>query len=185
MAGRAPSSSRSFFYPAAVTLLALSVLVGFALLPRLFPGGRSAFVGKPAPDFALEILHNGDAGDRIRLAELKGRPVLLDFWATWCKPCQIGAPVLDRVYRRLKDKGVVVVGINTSDPQGREMARPFAEAKKLSYPIVFDDGDEVAARYGVTTLPTVVLIDAEGNIVAIRTGLADEGTLEELFLMAM
>lgn len=179
------SSSRQFFYPAAVTLLALSVLVGFALLPRLFPSARSAFVGKAAPDFALEILHNGDAGDRIRLAELRGQTVVLDFWATWCKPCQIGAPVLDRVYRRVKDKGVVVVGVNTSDPQGREMAARFAEAKKLSYPIVFDDGDEIAAKYGVTTLPTVVVIDAAGNVVAIRSGLADEGQLEDLLQMAL
>lgn len=178
-------ASRSFFYPATVTLLALSVLVGFALLPRLFPSAQSAFVGKEAPDFALEILHNGEAGGRVSLKELRGQTVLLDFWATWCRPCQIGAPVLDRVYRRLRDKGVVVVGVNTSDPQGRELAAEFAQAKKLSYPIVFDDGDEIAAQYGVTTLPTVVVIDGEGKVVAIRSGLADEAQLEELLHMAL
>lgn len=182
MSERAP---RSFFYPATVTLLALSVLIGFALLPRLFPTARSAFVGKEAPDFALEILHNGDPGGRVRLKELRGQTVLLDFWATWCRPCQIGAPVLDRVYRRLKEKGVVVVGVNTSDPQGREMAAEFAQAKALTYPIVFDEGDEIAAQYGVTTLPTVVVIDGEGKVVAVRSGLADEAQLEELLQMAM
>lgn len=180
-----PSPSRNVFYPAAITLLALSVLVGFALLPKLFPSPRSAFVGQPAPDFSLEILHNGEKGDRIRLAALRGQPVILDFWATWCKPCQIGAPALDRVYRRMREKGVIVVGVNTSDPQGREMAGEFAEAKKLTYPIVFDDDDRVAAQYGVMTLPTIVVIDAEGKVVAIRTGIADEGQLEELIAMAL
>lgn len=178
-------SPRSYFQPIAIAVLAFSVLVGFAFLPRIFPSSRPAIVGQQAPDFSLEILHNGERGDRIRLADLRGQPVLLDFWATWCKPCQMGAPVLERVYRRAREKGVVFVGINTSDPDGRELAARFAEAKKLTYPIVFDDGDAVAAKYGVTTLPTVVVIDREGKIVAFRVGLADEGQLEELLEQAL
>lgn len=180
-----PHPSRSIYYPAAVALLALSVLVGFAFLPRMFPSTRSAFVGKPAPDFALEVLHNGDPGARIRLAELRGQPVVLDFWATWCKPCQIGAPALDRVYRKVKDKGVIVLGVNTNDPQGRRMAPEFAKAKDLSYPIVFDEGEEVAAQYGVNTLPTLVIVDKDGNVAAIRSGLVDEGDLEDLLQTAL
>lgn len=184
MAARA-SSSAKLLYPATVTLLALSVLFGFAVLPRLFPSGRSALAGTLAPDFALEVIHNGSPGDRIHLSELRGHPVVLDFWATWCQPCQVEAPVLDRVYRRMKDKGVVVVGVNTSDAQGRALAPKFAEAKSLSYPIVYDDGDGVAGKYGVQNLPTLVVIDGEGKIVAVRSGFEDEGQLEELVQQAL
>src|SRR6185295_405487 len=74
--------SRKVLYPAIVALVALSVLFGFAILPRLFP--ESTLTGRPAPDFALEVVGAGSSGDRIHLAELKGQAVVLDFWATWC-----------------------------------------------------------------------------------------------------
>jgi thiol-disulfide isomerase/thioredoxin len=173
--------SGKILYPTIVALVALSALFGFAILPRLFPD--TALVGKAAPDFALEVVTGGAEGDRIHLQELKGQAVVLDFWATWCEPCQIVAPILDRVSRKHLGKGLVVVGVNTSDRPG--LAPIFAKKKGLSYPIVFDEGDAIAQAYGVSNLPTLVVIDPQGNVIAVRSGLEDEGTIEDLVSQAM
>ncbi|HKQ70383.1 MAG TPA: TlpA disulfide reductase family protein [Polyangiaceae bacterium] len=173
--------SGKILYPTIVALAALSVLFGFAILPRIFPS--PTLVGHPAPDFALGVISNGSSGDRLELHDLKGQAVILDFWATWCEPCQIVAPILDRVARKHQGKGLVIIGVNTSDQPG--LAPQFVKKKGLSYPIVYDDGDEVARRYGVTNLPTLVVIDARGNVVAIRTGIEDESSIEELVAQAM
>ena len=173
--------SGKILYPTIVALMALSVLFGFAILPRLFP--TSTLVGHPAPDFALEVVNGGSPGDRIQLSGLKGQSVILDFWATWCEPCQIVAPILDRVSRKHQGKGLVVVGVNTSDQPG--LAPVFAKRKGLSYPIVYDTGDDVARRYGVSNLPTLVMINPQGNVVAIRTGVEDESAIEDLVTSAL
>jgi thiol-disulfide isomerase/thioredoxin len=172
--------SGKILYPAIVALVALSVLFGFAILPRLF---SDTLVGRAAPDFSLDVVTGGAEGDRIHLNELKGQAVLLDFWATWCEPCQAVAPILDRISRKHQGKGLVVVGVNTSDKPG--LAPIFAKRKGLSYPIVYDDGDDVAQRYGVVNLPTLVLIDPQGNVIAVRAGLEDEGAIEDLVARAI
>ena len=181
-----PIAEREFYsgkilYPTIVALIALSVLFGFAILPRLLPD--TALVGKTAPDFALDVVSDGADKSRIHLGDLKGQTVLLDFWATWCQPCQVVAPMLDRISRKHQGKGLVVVGVNTSDQPG--LAPLFAKKKGLSYPIVYDDGDDVARRYGVSNLPTLVLIDRQGNVVSVRSGLEDEGAIEGLVAEAM
>jgi len=173
--------SGKILYPTIVALIALSVLFGFAILPRLLPD--TALVGKAAPDFALDVVSDGADKSRIHLGDLKGQTVLLDFWATWCQPCQVVAPMLDRISRKHQGKGLVVVGVNTSDQPG--LAPLFAKKKGLSYPIVYDDGDDVARRYGVSNLPTLVLIDRQGNVVSVRSGLEDEGAIEGLVAEAM
>jgi len=173
--------SAKILYPTIVALVALSVLFGIAILPRLLPD--SALVGRAAPDFALDLVTGGSEGDRIHLTDLKGQAVLLDFWATWCEPCQVVAPILDRVSRKHQGKGLVIVGVNTSDRPG--LAAIFAKKKGLSYPIVYDDGDDVAQRYGVSNLPTLVVIDPQGNVIAVRAGPEDESAIEDLVSKAM
>jgi thiol-disulfide isomerase/thioredoxin len=175
------AKSGTVFYPGLVGLLTLGVFLGVAVLPRVF--AQSGLVGREAPDFSLEVVTSETQGDRIHLSELKGHPVVLDFWATWCEPCQIVAPMLDRVSRKHQDKGLVVVGINTSDRPG--LAPLFAKRKGLSYPIVYDSDEEVARRYGVENLPTLVVINSAGHIIAVRTGIEDESSLEELVNQAM
>jgi cytochrome c biogenesis protein CcmG/thiol:disulfide interchange protein DsbE len=173
--------SGKVLYPMIVTLATLSGLLAITILPRFFD--KNPLVGHEAPDFSLEIVTSGANGDRIHLAALKGHPVILDFWATWCEPCQVVAPILDRVSRKNQGKGLVVVGVNTSDRPG--LAPLFAKKKGLSYPIVYDSDEEVARLYGVSNLPTLIVINSAGHIVAVQTGFESESSLEELVNQAM
>ncbi|HEY3595198.1 MAG TPA: TlpA disulfide reductase family protein [Polyangiaceae bacterium] len=173
--------SGKVLYPTVVALVSLTALFAFAIMPRFF--SKNPLVGREAPDFSLAVVASGSEGDRIHLSELKGHPVVLDFWATWCEPCQLAAPVLDRLSRKNHDKGLVVVGVNTSDQPGR--APVFAKRRGLSYPIVYDSDEEVARLYGVSNLPTLIVINAEGHIVAVETGYAGESSLEDLVNQAL
>lgn len=171
------SYSGKILYPAIAVLIALSALVGLAVLPRLAPGGHD-LQGKPAPDVVLPVAANGDAGARMQLSELKGQPVILDFWASWCGPCALQAPILERVARRYQKKGLVVLGVNVDDPAA--VARQYAAQKGLSYPIVLDEGRDASGHYGVDKLPTLVVIDREGKVAAYLTALVDEASLDEI-----
>ncbi|MCC6551646.1 MAG: TlpA family protein disulfide reductase [Polyangiaceae bacterium] len=173
--------SGKILYPAIAVLIALSGLFGLAVLPRLAPGGN-AMIGKPAPDVVLPVAANGDPGARMKIAELKGQPVILDFWATWCGPCALQAPILDRIARRYQKKGLVVLGVNVDDPP--QVASQYALQKGLSYPIVMDESN-AAALYSVDKLPSLVIIDKQGNVAAYLTGIVDEASLDEIVAAAL
>jgi cytochrome c biogenesis protein CcmG, thiol:disulfide interchange protein DsbE len=174
--------SGKILYPAIAVLLGLSGLFGLAILPRLAPGDRG-MVGKPAPAFTLPVAANGEAGARMSTAELKGRPIVLDFWASWCGPCAVEAPVLDRLARRYEKRGLVVLGVNTSDTA--EVIKAYASKKGLSYPTVLDGGSVVSDQYGVEKLPSLVVIDKAGNVAAYLVGVVDESSLDEIVAAAL
>jgi cytochrome c biogenesis protein CcmG/thiol:disulfide interchange protein DsbE len=173
--------SGKILYPIMVVLLILSLCFGFAILPRLFTSSDGELVGKPAPAFSLPIILNGVGEDRtLSLGQFQGSAVVLDFWATWCGPCQLEAPVVNKLSQRFKEQGLVVVGVDTSEPNGQGPARAWAQSHGLSYPIVFDMNDETARRYGVTSMPTLVVISRTGKVTAVREGLTSDGELETL-----
>jgi len=174
--------SGKILYPAIAVLLGLSTLFGLAILPRL-SGGQSELVGKPAPSLALPVAANGDPGARMSLADLGGKTVILDFWASWCGPCAAQAPILDRLARRYGDRGLVVLGVNVDDTP--EVARAYAAKKGLSYPILMDATSLAEKSYGVKALPSIVVVDKEGRVVSFSSGLVDEGTLDELVTSLM
>jgi cytochrome c biogenesis protein CcmG/thiol:disulfide interchange protein DsbE len=182
--------SGKLLYPAIAVLIGLSALFGVAIRPRLVLQG-GGMVGKPAPELSLVVVANGVAngasdgvpGARMSLADLKGRPVLLDFWASWCGPCALEAPVIDRVSRRFEKRGLVVLGVNVSDPP--DVIKAYAAQKGLSYPMVLDPGSSVSGRYGVKQLPSLVVIDRQGNVLAFLTGMVDEASLSDIVTAAM
>lgn len=174
--------SGKVLYPAISILIALSTLFGVAIMPRLTKWNQG-LVGKPAPDITLPVVQNGDPGARMRLSDLKGHAVVLDFWATWCGPCTIQAPILDRIARRHQKRGLVVLGINVDEPA--EVASGYAIKKGLSYPIVLDDTHEASKLYNVSQLPSLIVVNKEGQVAAVLSGIVDEAALDEVLAGAL
>ncbi len=170
-------------------LVVVGLIAGVAVIPRLFAGGAMAaaqgpLVGKPAPAFSLPVVANGADGQKsIALGDLKGSAVILDFWATWCGPCKAEAPIVNSVANRFHDKGLVVVGINTEDRAG--LGGPWALSHHIGYPIAFDGNSTAASAYGVTGLPTLVVISRTGEVIAVREGMTDADELETLVKKAL
>ncbi len=168
--------------------LVLVLLAGFALLPRLLRPLHPAGIGHDAPDWMLPLVANGASVGKddgtLRLSELRGQAVLMDFWATWCEPCRIEAPIVDQLARRWRDRGLVAVGVDTDGPDQGD-PRAFALARGLSYPIVHDTVGAASHAYGVEDLPTLVVVSRTGKIVAVRTGVTDDGELERLVREAL
>jgi cytochrome c biogenesis protein CcmG/thiol:disulfide interchange protein DsbE len=142
---------------------------------------RSPLVGTEAPDFALPVIYGGDPGNRIRLSELRGRVVVLDFWASWCTPCEQQARELDALARR-QSEGVQILGVATGE--AAEAAARRAQRDSLTYPSVYDTHGDVAVTYDATDLPTLVVVDQKGTIAAVRTGVLDASTVGELIHQA-
>lgn len=158
-------------------ILVLGALVLLALLPR-FKGSSSALEGQIAPDVSFSMVANGAPEAPLQISGYKGKPLVLDFWATWCGPCTMQAPILDRIAKRYEKQGLVVLGVNVDDPP--EVARSHALRQRLSYPIVIDSVRDASRKYGVEKLPSLVVIDREGKVVKYMTGLVDEASLDEV-----
>jgi thiol-disulfide isomerase/thioredoxin len=166
--------SGKILYPAIAALIALSALFALGVMPRLWaPGGK--LLNQPAPDFTLPVAANGDDGARLQLSDLRDKVVVLDFWASWCGPCAMQAPILDRIARKYEGE-VVVLGINVGESAA--VARRYASQKGLSYMILADEDGQTQALYGADTLPTVVLIDRQGNITTFVQGVVRQSALE-------
>jgi cytochrome c biogenesis protein CcmG, thiol:disulfide interchange protein DsbE len=112
-----------------------------------------------APEFTLERL---DGEGDLSLASLRGKPVVLNFWASWCGPCKDEAPLLQEASERWADEGVAFVGIDVKDFRGD--ARDFLERFGVTYPNVYDGKGSTIGRYGVTGYPETYFIDAEGRV---------------------
>jgi thiol-disulfide isomerase/thioredoxin len=151
------------------------------VLPRLFARGGHPLEGKEAPNFTLPVVLNAASlgtSKSLTLGELTGKPVVLDFWASWCGPCRAEAPILDRASQRFRDQGLVVVGVNTGDDI--DDAKQWAVRHGISFPIAFDDVDVAHHGYDVNSLPTLVVISKEGKIVAVRSGMTGAEELDRL-----
>lgn len=127
----------------------------------------------PAPDFSLPILANGAAIDRrdgedLALSDLRGRPVVVNFWASWCTPCEAEAPLLEAAWKRYEARGVVMLGVDVQDLS--DNAREFIARHRQSYPHVRDGSDDTYREYGLTGIPETFFIDTEGLVRAKAVG---------------
>jgi peroxiredoxin len=130
-------------------------------------------VGHPAPDFTLTTL----TGETFTLSELRGKPVVLNFWATWCPPCRAELPELEAAAER-HDGEIVIAGVNQAE--ATDQVREFAEAMDLGFVIPLDVDAQVSREYGARSLPTTFFIDREGIIRQIQIGPVTEATLAQL-----
>jgi cytochrome c biogenesis protein CcmG/thiol:disulfide interchange protein DsbE len=121
--------------------------------------GNEAKVGKAAPNFSLRRI---DAPGNLQLASLRGKVVVLNFWASWCYPCNQEAPALEAATKKWGNR-VVVLGVDVNDPVSD--ARGFARKYRLSYPLVHDNHNVTSPKYGLTGLPETFFIDRTGKVV--------------------
>jgi cytochrome c biogenesis protein CcmG/thiol:disulfide interchange protein DsbE len=150
---------RRVLLAAGVLLPVVAILVllgyGFTREPKYIP---SPLLAKPAPPFTLPLFEGGV----LRLEDLRGKVVFLNFWASWCPPCRAEARTLEAAWQKYKAQDVVFVGVNIQDKEPD--ARGFLEEFGITYPNGIDRGSKTAIDYGVWGLPETFIIDREGRI---------------------
>ncbi len=136
--------------------------------------GPVAGTGAPAPDFELRTLD----GKVVRLSDLRGRPVVVNFWASWCHPCRKEFPELRRALRTYRDDELTVVGVSYKEALARD-ARQFAERMDATWPLARDPGGAVARAWNVRAIPHSFFIAADGTLVTELFGVTDRAVLED------
>jgi peroxiredoxin/outer membrane lipoprotein-sorting protein len=129
--------------------------------------------GKKAEDFTLSDLD----GKPVKLSSLRGKVVLLDFWATWCGPCRIEMPSIQKLHREFKTRGLIVLGINYGEEEAK--VRPYLIKNGYDFRILLDRQQAVGQRYQVSGIPALFIIDRAGTIRSHFVGVRDEDTLRE------
>lgn len=118
-----------------------------------------------AVDFGLPDL----AGNTVRLSDYQGQPVVLNTWATWCAPCRLEMPDLDKLYQEYKDQGVVVLAVNIGE--SRDTVAGFIEEAGYTFPVLLDESASVVVQpYRISSIPATFFIDGEGRVASIRVG---------------
>jgi cytochrome c biogenesis protein CcmG, thiol:disulfide interchange protein DsbE len=154
-------------------LLALIALLAYGLAQNEPDRGVDEALARgersPAPAFELPKLGGGGSES---LADYRGRVVVLNFWASWCKPCRDESPLLERWHRRIRDRGATVLGVDILDVTGR--AQDFVDEYGLTYPMLKDKDGEGLDKFGVVAYPETFVIDRQGRIAAVARGPVDD-----------
>ncbi len=155
-------------------VLVLVVLVGCGSTPTTKQTKRvgsqttpDSLVGKPLPDFTMTDAFSGDV---VTNADLKGKVVLLDFWASWCGPCLAAAPSMQQLHKEFSDQGLVVIGANVSEQNpSAEAVRAYAQKHKYDYRFTWK-ADDLKQAVGVRFLPTMLVVDRTGTVRVAQVG---------------
>ncbi len=162
-----------------VILLAFGLILGIGLSGFVLAGFNrasaaqsrpAAVIGGVAPDFAINTL----SGSKIQLSQFRGKPVLVNFWATWCEPCKVEMPLIEQYYEK-NSKNLVVLAID-SDESAADVTS-FIQGFKISFTILVDSNGSIADLYRVDGFPTSFFIDPDGKIQAERIGSLSEDTI--------
>jgi peroxiredoxin len=179
-------------YPRKTVRVGLSLLVGIAILfifisipNRTYADhwkamGAFRLSGTMAADFTLQSLD----GESVTLSDLEGKVILINFWATWCHPCIIEMPSMEKIYRKYKDRGFTILAIDIMEKP--ETVRKFVKEKNLTFPILLDTKGDVKGKYRVSGIPNSYLVNKNGKLVGRFIGPREwdnehaEALLEEL-----
>lgn len=150
-----------------VSLLNITLLV-LLLTQLLTPASNPVadpLLGHPAPDFSLAMLLHNSKGT-LSLSNFKGRPVILNFWASWCAPCKEEVPLLESTWKHMQIQGkdVIFLGINFQDSSDNALS--FLQLNSITYSNVLDTSGSVASKYGVTALPQTIFINRHGIVIS-------------------
>jgi len=157
-----PRRSRSFRIALAIVpALAFVGVLGLAV----FKSGSLAEAGKSAPSFELPLL---DGSGVLTDDDLRGKPVVINFWASWCIPCREEAPVFERIWKAYRDQGVMFLGVNIKDAESD--ARAFVEEFGITYPTVRDLNQDLTKDFGVTGLPETYFVDHRWTFIGAISG---------------
>jgi cytochrome c biogenesis protein CcmG/thiol:disulfide interchange protein DsbE len=147
-----------------VIVLAPALLFVGLLWFALMRSGSQATVGDTAPDFELPTL----SGNTLSSVDLKGHPVVVNFWASWCLPCREEAPLLERTWRQYRDEDVIFLGVNIKDAESD--AKAFVEEFDITYPVVRDLDQDLTRSFRVHGLPETFFVDHEWRFVGTESG---------------
>jgi cytochrome c biogenesis protein CcmG/thiol:disulfide interchange protein DsbE len=149
-----------------VSLLNVGVLA-LILTQLLTPApnsGSDPLVGHPAPNFSLVMLRPDTGKSMLSLSNFKGKPVVLNFWASWCEPCKEELPLLESSWKQLQAQGKDVVFLGIDFQESSSDATSFLQQYGITYPAVLDANGSVAIKYGVTSLPQTIFISRNGTV---------------------
>ncbi|MDF1507673.1 thiol-disulfide oxidoreductase ResA [Robertmurraya sp. DFI.2.37] len=148
-----------------VILLVLGAAVVYTLYANFTKDDiQKVAVGKKAPDFVLTDMN----GEQHRLSDYEGKGVLLNFWATWCKPCEREMPYMDKQYQENQEEDVQILAVNIGE--SNVVVNEFIKKHDLTFPILNDKKQEVQTVYGIGNLPITFLIGPDGNVVNVHEG---------------
>lgn len=156
------------FWLRTVILAIMFAAIGYTIYSNVFVDKEAIQVGDSAPDFVLTDLN----GNKIQLSDYRGKGVFLNFWGTWCKPCEKEMPYINNQYDVYKNEGVEVIAVNVGEAE--VAVQTFVDRFHLTFPVAIDQQDQVMNAYHIGPLPTTFLIDKDGKIVDIITGTMTE-----------
>lgn len=158
------------FYIRTSILSVLVVAISFTIYSNLTKEKTAVLqVGDNAPDFALIDMN----GEKHQLSDYKGQGVFLNFWGTWCKPCEREFPLMDKHYQDYKDQGLQILAVNIGE--SNFAVQKYVDRKGLTFPVLIDNNKSVMETYNINPLPTTMLVNPEGKIEKIITGeMSDE-----------
>jgi peroxiredoxin len=135
--------------------------------------------GQRGPDFRLATLD----GRSVTLEEFRGKLVVLNFWATWCTPCEVEMPTLESLWQKLKGRGLVVLGVSVDRGAPRSLIEPYVRGKKLTFPILLDGEMRTMKAWRVTGLPATFLVKPNGEVAGMAHGLREWDSAEMVSLL--
>jgi peroxiredoxin len=162
-----------------VVMARVRTMAALVLTGLLF--ATPAFALDAAPDFTLRDLESNE----VTLSGLKGKVVVMSFWATWCGPCKEEMPHLFEMYKKYGEQGLVILSISTDDARSASKVKPFIMKMGYTFPVLLDRESTVVGTYNpAKTLPYTVVVDRDGNVAHRATGYnpGDEAELEKLLL---